>query len=77
MRSNCVIFAVLLYLRRRKQGVKCYVAWRRSYWGPFPHFLYAEPKTRKVRFISYIPTNPRHKKCPPPLFTGRVKWGDD
>ncbi len=29
-----------------------------------------------LRIVSYVPSNPRHKYLPPPLFSGRSKWGD-
>ena len=73
-RSNCVFFALALYWRRRMRG---YLTFRRSRWGPFPHVLYGElRKSGLVHVVSYVPTDPRHKKLPPPLFRGRVKWGD-
>jgi hypothetical protein len=39
MRSNCLIFAIALYWRRRWHG---YIVIRKSHWGRFPHFLYME-----------------------------------
>jgi hypothetical protein len=71
--SNCLFFAIALYLRRARKGDIGYIAMRRSKFGPFPHFLYLH---RGRRFISYCPIDPRLKHCPPPLFVGRVKWGD-
>lgn len=73
MRSNCLLFAVLLYLRRARKGDAGYLVMRRSRHGAFPHFLYLH---RGRRLISYCPRNPRHKLLPPPLFSGFVKWGD-
>lgn len=67
--SNCIFFALALFVRRRYVGR---IVIRKSRWGPFPHFLYEE----KGHVVHYVPTNPRHKKIPPPLFKGRVKWGD-
>ena len=29
-----------------------------------------------VRVVSYKPLAPKKRKFPPPLFEGRVKWGD-
>lgn len=72
-RSNCLFWAVWMWLRRGRIG---YVVVRGSRWGRFPHFLYAEFRHGHVRVVSYVPTDPRHKTCPPPLFSGRVKWGD-
>lgn len=75
-RSNCLIWAVLLYLRRRVRGKACYVSIRSSRYGRFPHFVYTERRPYGLRMVGYVPLNPRHKTCPPPLFCGRVKWGD-
>lgn len=72
-RTNCLFWAVRMYLRRGAVG---YVFMRRSRWGRFPHFLYCELRHGHPRFVSYVPVDPRHKACPPPLFLGRVKWGD-
>lgn len=68
-RSNCLLWALLLYLRRRAKGRQGYIMLRRSRWGAFPHALYAEARP-------YVPRDPRIKACPPPCFTGRGKWGD-
>ena len=61
-------------LRARRE----YLDIRISDWGPFPHFLYVGLSGRpaKWRCISYVPLDPKHKTCPPPLFSGRVRWGD-
>lgn len=55
-----------------RRGCFGYIKIRRSLWGKFPHFLYEE----RHHTVSYVPCNPRHKECPPPLFKGRVRWGD-
>lgn len=68
-RSNCLFFALRLWLRRKRVGS---ITIRGSYYGRFPHFLYQEHR----HVIHYVPLDPRHKTCPPPLFKGRVKWGD-
>lgn len=75
MRANCVVFAVLLYWRRRRRQ-RSYLMVRRSRWGPFPHVLYAEHRHGRLRLIGYVPLAPRRKGCPPPWFRGWVKWGD-
>lgn len=81
-RSNCLVFALLLYRRRVRRGVyRGYVQVRWSHWGSFPHFLYAERRAvagwfKPMRMVSYVPQDPRHKTCPPPVFKGRVRWGD-
>jgi hypothetical protein len=72
-RSNCLLFAVALYLRRARRGDAGYIVMRRSRFGRFPHFLYLH---HQRRLISFCPTNPKHKLLPPPLFRGSVKWGD-
>lgn len=73
MRSNCLLFAVLLYMRRAKKGDAGYIVMRRSRLTVFPHFLYLH---RGRRLIQFTPRNPKVKLFPPPLFSGRVKWGD-
>lgn len=76
MRTNCFIFAVKLFLRRLRKGEQGYLVMRKSQWGRFPHFLYLRVRNGRARFISYVPLNPKLKALPPPLFTGRVRWGD-
>ena len=72
--SNCLLWALSMYWRRR--GRKRYVVLRRSLWGPFPHVLYAEARPGGLRLIGYIPKQPVKRLIPPPLFAGRVHWGD-
>lgn len=75
--TNCIAFAVRLWWRRRHKAIRCYVAWRRSDWGRFPHAVYCERlPSGRVRMVSYKPIDPRRKALPPPLFAGRVEWGD-
>lgn len=77
MRSNCLIWAVCLYWRRRRQGREGYLLIRRSRSGPFPHFLYAEVRRAgSLRLVSFKPLAPQEKKLPPPLFKGAGRWGD-
>lgn len=77
MRSNCLAFAVALYVRRRRSGHEGYMVFRLSRWGPFCHALYAERRRDgRLRIVSYIPISPRHKPIPPALFQGQSKWGD-
>jgi hypothetical protein len=71
--SNCLLFAIALYMRRAKRGDAGYIVMRRSRYGYFPHFLYLH---RQRRLIAFSPVDPKLKHCPPPLFIGRVKWGD-
>lgn len=77
MRSNCIVFAVALYLRRRRKGREGYLMMRRSRlaWGP--HLLYAEMRrSGTLRLVSYKPTQAREKPLVPPLFHGTSRWGD-
>lgn len=74
--SNCLFWAILLYLRRRRKGKSCYLMLRRSRFGKFPHFLFAEKRFYGLRLVSWVPRNPKHKTLPPPVFSGRSKWGD-
>lgn len=71
MRSNCLLFALLLWLR-----VGGYLVVRRSRWGPFPHFLHGRLRRGRLRLVGYVPRSPRRHILPPPLFRGRVHWGD-
>lgn len=73
--SNCIIFALKLYFRRLRKGEFGYIAVRRSRLGKGPHFLYVDPKRK--HWISFVPLDPKHKTLPPPLFKGKVKWGDE
>ena len=75
--SNCLAFACLLYFRRRAKGKEAYLMFRRSRLAPFFHTLYAERRMNgTLRIVSYVPRHPRPKRLPPPLFSGRSKWGD-
>ena len=77
MRSNCILWALLLHRRRNRKGREGYMLWRWSRWGRFPHALYAERRDSGTwRIVSYVPTSPRSKTLPPLLFSGRSKWGD-
>ena len=74
--SNCIIWALLLYRRRRAKGKIGYIMLRRSRFGKFPHMLYAEKRSYGLCIVSFVPRNPRHKHLPPPLFDGKSRWGD-
>lgn len=76
--SNCLFFAVLLYMRRHRKGFEGYLVVRRSRWGPFPHVLYAEmrPGSCSLRVVGYVPRAPRRKPIPPIMFHGNSNWGD-
>jgi hypothetical protein len=74
-RTNCLVWAVLLLLRRRRKGHKGYLGWRVS-WTIVGHVLYIERRHYGLRMISYKPVNPEKQLLPPPLFTGYTDWGD-
>ena len=77
MRSNCIVFAVALYWRRREKGKEGYLMIRRSRMGAFPHCLYAETRLNgTMRIVSFKPSHPSARKMPPPLFEGGSRWGD-
>lgn len=78
MRSNCLIFALALYRRRKAKGREGYLVIRRSRLArKAPHLLYAERRRDgSLRVVSYVPRDPVTRKCPPALFTGWARWGD-
>lgn len=75
--TNCWLYARALYKRLKRKGRRVYRVSRWSDWGPFKHYLVAQllPSGR-ARLISYKPCDPRKRVIPPPLFKGRVAWGD-
>lgn len=88
--SNCIIFAIVLLSRRRATGDRRrtkgrpsmresgeYLVMRWSDWGKFPHVLHGRMgNDGKIRVVSYKPVSPRKRALPPPLFAGKVVWGD-
>lgn len=62
--SNCLIWAWVHY---RTYGG--YIAMRKSYFYPGPHFIWS--LDLKV-WYGYRPVNPSKKLFPPPLFEGAV-----
>ena len=81
--SNCIIWAFLLIRRLQRKGYRVYRMKRKSDWGNFSHHLvgihrvYDPAEIRgRVRVVSYKPTNPKKRLVPPPLFPGKVRWGD-
>ena len=78
-RANCLIFAVRLWARRGRRG---YISVRRSRLAPswVPHFLYAEIRRGRVRFVQFVPDDtsllPWWLVWRAGRFCGHVKWGD-
>lgn len=75
-KSNCLRFAVALYIRLRLKGHRCYLTVRKSDMGRFPHFLVVINRNERLRIVSFKPVEPEERKCPPAKFEGRVVWGD-
>jgi hypothetical protein len=80
--SNCIVFAFLLRRRLARKGYRVYHMKRKSDWGNFQHHLVGigrpgrDGQDGRVRVVSYKPANPRKRLVPPPMFEGRVRWGD-
>jgi hypothetical protein len=80
--SNCIIWAFLLIRRLQRKGYRVYRMKRKSDWGNFQHHLVGigrpgrNGQDGRVRVVSYKPTNPKKRLVPPPLFPGKVRWGD-
>lgn len=69
--SNCLIFA--LWRLATRGG---YLLMRRSRWGWWPHFLWAETLD-PPRIEHYAPLGGgRPRWLPPPLFSGQILRGD-
>lgn len=75
-KSNCIIFGVRLYIRLVLKGHRVYLSWRISDHGPFPHCLVSIKRRGRNRMVSYKPRDPVKRRLPPPLFFGKVCWGD-
>jgi hypothetical protein len=76
MMTNCLFYAVRLYVRRKARGKRCYLAIRKSDLGWTPHFLVFELRFGHYRVISYKPHDARFTNCPPLVFEGAPRWGD-
>lgn len=77
MRSNCLLWAVRLWWRRRRRGREGYILFRMSLLALFWHALYGERRADgSLRVVGYVPRRPRRRGVPPLLFRGRVRWGD-
>ena len=75
--SNCLFFAIALYIRCARKGKAGYIVMRRSRSGAFIHFMYGyTARSGRVRFVGYSPRQPVPRHCPPLSFDGWVKWGD-
>ena len=75
-RSNCIIVAVSLWLRRRRVTRRGYVGWRWSDLSWFPHAVYFEKRDYGFKLVQWKPVNKEFKFIPPPIFRGYIKWGD-
>lgn len=79
-KSNCLIWAILLYTRRRKKGKEGYLSFRGSRLARIGfHALYTEKRPYGYRMVSYSPVDKVVLKSvlQKPVFEGYVKWGDD
>ena len=80
--SNCIIWAFLMRRKLARKGHRIYKMKRKSDWGNFQHHLVGigrpgrNGQDGRVRVVSYKPTDPRKRLVPPPLFPGKVRWGD-
>lgn len=73
MRSNCLIFALWMWLTHPGS----YLVMRRSRFYPGPHFLWGVPdRSGGIRLVHYVPQAPRRRLFPPLVFKGRLKRGD-
>jgi hypothetical protein len=81
-RSNCALFALALWWRRRRAGRPGTVRWRMSWRTPLSvHVMYARPRRPMFlgqwQVVSYAPPEDHVARLlPPPVFRGRVYWGD-
>lgn len=75
--TNCLFYALALYWRRRARGKRVYLSVRKSDLGWTPHFLLFELRFGHYRVISFKPLDARIKNCPPPVFDGTPRWGDE
>lgn len=75
-KSNCLRFAVALFIRLRTKGHRCYISVRKSDMGWFPHFLVVINRNERLTIVSFKPVAPEERKYPPAKFEGRVVWGD-
>jgi hypothetical protein len=77
-KTNCWIWAIRLFIRRKNKAKRRYFLVRWSDCGWMPHLLYCELRPyNKHRVISLKPiggTAPT--KIPEVLFHGEIKWGD-
>lgn len=76
--SNCLVFALMLYYRRRRKGKKGFVISRQSKYYKGPHFMYARMRENKTaQLVGFVPKYPKQRTFPPPFFEGKIVWGDD
>lgn len=70
MKQNCLTFA-LAHFRFLRRGD--YFSFRRSHWGPFPHFsVIKELENGNLIKQEFVPVEPRRRWLPPLFFRGQV-----
>lgn len=75
--ANCIIFALLLYFRRKHKDSHGYLILRRSHWGPFPHLMYGRRrKDGTLAVVGYRPLHAQPSRIPKIFFRGEAHWGD-
>lgn len=75
--TNCLLYAVALYWRRRRKGKRVYLAMRKSDLVRLPHFVVFELRRGVYRVVSYKPSKPNVKEFPVVVFEGDPRWGDE
>jgi len=79
VRSNCVIYALTEWLRKKPPGKESYLVIRRSRirWGIL-HMLHGtlDPTTDQIKVTSYKPPPGHEKTGFEPTFEGTVRDGD-
>ena len=79
-RSNCLFWAIAAWWRLRRSKTfrrRVHFDARTSDYTYVPHFgLMLECRDGRFRYVSFKPIDPRRKIIPPPLFHGRMRWGD-
>lgn len=70
MMQNCLTFALRRFRFRRAGD---HFDFRRSHWGPFPHFsVISELPNGNLIKQEFVPLEPRRRLIPPLFFKGQV-----